>query len=111
MTKFHCWNLPIAIGESSKSSTDEATNVFGSLVGSSPDATAQSFGMSSVTRARLDVAPTKYMNECRSPTRPTVSERNGLYADRKGDVSGGRRIRYFTISSPPGASTRHKSSS
>src|SRR5215468_9701316 len=80
--KFHCWNLPIAIGESSKSSTDEAANVLGSLVGSSPDPMSQYFGMSSVTRARSDVAPTTYMSECRSPTSPPVSDRKGFHADR-----------------------------
>src|SRR6266404_876817 len=77
-------NCPTAIGESNNNSTDEAANTFGSLVGSSPEALAQPLGKSSVTRVGTAVAPTTYMNECRSPTSPPVADRNGFQAARAG---------------------------
>src|SRR6267142_1798589 len=95
------------MGESNSNSTDDAANVRGSLVGSSPDAISQPLGRSSVTHARADVAPTTYIKECRSPMRPPVGERNGFHAARVGVVWGGRRMRYFKVRSPPGATTRH----
>src|SRR2546429_8224542 len=100
--KFQRCNWPISIGESSSSSTDDAVNVFGSFVGSSPEAIAHPLGMSRVTRAGADAVPTTYMNEWRSPISPPVGERNGFHAERVGAVCGGRRIRYLTVRSPPG---------
>src|SRR5947209_18518181 len=60
--KSQCWNCPIIIGESSSSSIDDAANVRGSLVTSSPDAIAQPSGISSVTSVGVDSAPTTYIN-------------------------------------------------
>src|SRR5437870_10941057 len=88
--KSQCWNCPIIIGESSSSSIDDAANVRGSLVASSPDAIAQPLGISSVKSVGVDSAPTTYMNECRSPMSPPVGERNGLHAARVGAVCVGR---------------------
>src|SRR5436309_4032912 len=84
------WNCPIIIGKSSSSSIDDAANVRGSAVASSPDAIAQPLGISSVTSVGADSAPTTYMNECRSPMSPPVGERNGFHAERIGVVCGGR---------------------
>src|SRR2546430_11061722 len=88
--KFQRWICPIIIGESSSNSADEAANVRGSLVASSPDAIAQPLGISSVKRVGVDSAPTTYMNECRSPMSPPVGERNGFHAERVGVVCVGR---------------------
>src|SRR5207237_2729491 len=104
--KSQCWNCPIIIGESSSSSIDDAANVRGSSVGSSPDAIAEPLGRSSVTRVGAEAAPTTYMNEWRSPMSPPVGERNGFHAELIGAVCGGRGRGYRTAKSPAGASTR-----
>src|SRR6266545_3826278 len=88
--KFQRCNWPTTRGESNSSSTDDAANVLGSFVGSSPDAIAQPFGRSRVTRAGTDAAPTTYTSECKSPMSPPVGERNGFHAERVGVVCVGR---------------------